>query len=137
MAEIKMIVNSEIEQYRALFKKDKEGFLVKWPMDYHLHGWLISMDNGGKLSAHIHDTGWVSGAIYINVPPKTQPSDGNFVVSIGERQDEAEKRKNKEEIIDVFSGDLVLFPASLTHYTIPFQSDEKRIVLAFDVVPGR
>ena len=33
-------------------------------------------------------------------------------------------------------GDIVLFPASLSHYTIPFESDEERIVLAFDVKPG-
>jgi len=31
---------------------------------------------------------------------------------------------------------LCLFPASLLHYTIPFESEEKRIVLAFDVVPA-
>jgi hypothetical protein len=28
---------------------------------------------------------------------------------------------------------MVLFPASLMHYTIPFESEEERIVLAFDV----
>jgi len=26
-----------------------------------------------------------------------------------------------------------LFPASLMHYTIPFESEEERIVLAFDM----
>jgi len=35
--------------------------------------------------------------------------------------------------IDVVTGSLVLFPASLTHYTIPFESEEERLVLAFDV----
>ena len=29
---------------------------------------------------------------------------------------------------------MVLFPASLMHYTIPFESKEDRIVLAFDVI---
>jgi hypothetical protein len=38
-------------------------------------------------------------------------------------------------MIDVRTGSLVLFPSSLMHYTIPFESDENRIVLAFDVVP--
>ena len=40
-----------------------------------------------------------------------------------------------KKIIDVVTGSMVLFPASLTHYTIPFESEEERIVLAFDVVP--
>ena len=32
------------------------------------------------------------------------------------------------------TGSMCLFPASLLHYTIPFESLEERIVLAFDVV---
>jgi hypothetical protein len=35
----------------------------------------------------------------------------------------------------VVTGSLCLFPASLLHYTIPFESEEERVVLAFDVVP--
>ena len=45
--------------------------------------------------------------------------------------------ENKAESIDVITGSLCLFPASLLHYTIPFESDEERIVLAFDVVPKK
>ncbi len=60
---------------------------------------------------------------------------GNLVLSLGEKQDETEMRKNVEKIIDVATGNLILFPASLSHYTIPFESDEERIVLAFDVIP--
>ena len=44
-------------------------------------------------------------------------------------------KANKQNIIDVTPGCLCLFPASLLHYTIPFESDEDRIVLAFDVLP--
>ncbi|MDC0553543.1 2OG-Fe(II) oxygenase family protein [Candidatus Pseudothioglobus singularis] len=36
--------------------------------------------------------------------------------------------------MNVVTGNLVLFPASLTHFTIPFESEEDRIVLAFDVI---
>ena len=34
---------------------------------------------------------------------------------------------------NVVTGSLVLFLASLTHYMIPFEAEEERIVLAFDV----
>jgi hypothetical protein len=37
--------------------------------------------------------------------------------------------------IDVTTGSLCIFPASLLHYTTPFESEEDRIVLAFDVKP--
>ncbi|WP_373280560.1 putative 2OG-Fe(II) oxygenase [Methylomonas koyamae] len=33
-------------------------------------------------------------------------------------------------------GDLVLFPSSLFHRTIPFNSDQERICIAFDIKPG-
>ena len=48
---------------------------------------------------------------------------------------EADKRQ--EISIDVVSGSLCLFPSSLHHYTIPFESEEARIVLAFDVTPAK
>ena len=42
------------------------------------------MKSGGKLHAHMHEKGWLSGSIYINVPTKTKPESGNLVVSIEE-----------------------------------------------------
>jgi hypothetical protein len=34
-------------------------------------------------------------------------------------------------------GDIVFFPSSLFHRTIPFESDEERICIAFDVKPAQ
>ena len=107
--------------------------IKKWPIEYSLYGWLISMKSGGELKPHIHSNGWLSGSLYINVPPKSKAESGNLVVSLGEEKDATDTRINVEQIINVVTGSLVLFPASLTHYTIPFEAEEERIVLAFDV----
>ena len=131
--EIQKAIRSEIEKYRINFKDSKDGLIKKWPTDYTLYGWLISMKSGGKLKPHIHENGWLSGSLYINVPPKSKADSGNLVVSLGEEEDATGVRKSKKEIINVVTGSLVLFPASLTHYTIPFEAEEERIVLAFDV----
>ena len=93
------------------------------------------MKRGGELQPHIHSQGWLSGSLYINVPPKSKINSGNLVVSLGEEKDVTGSCGNDKNTIDVVTGSLVLFPASLTHYTIPFESEEERIVLAFDVVP--
>ena len=135
MIKIKRIIESEVEKYKALFQSSEEGFLVNWPTKYKLFGWLVNMKSGGELAPHLHETGWISGPAYINVPPKAKTNAGNLVLSLSEKQDETEMRKNVEKIIDVATGNLILFPASLSHYTIPFESDEERIVLAFDVIP--
>ena len=87
----------------------------------------MSMKSGGKLAAHMHDKGWISGSVYINVPPKVNKDSGNFVVCL-----DSEKLGQS---IDVVTGSLCLFPSSLLHYTIPFEAEENRIVLAFDVIP--
>jgi hypothetical protein len=93
------------------------------------------MKSDGELQPHIHDTGWLSGSIYINVPPKTNVDSGSLVVALGKDSDATNSRQNSKKIIDVVTGTMALFPASLMHHTIPFESDEERIVLAFDVIP--
>ena len=130
--EIQKIIKIEIEKYRLYFKDSKEGFIKNWPTNYNLNVWLISMKKGGKLSAHMHDLGWLSGSIYINVPQKSDLESGNLVVCIDENENKNENKKS----IDVVTGSLCLFPSSLLHYTIPFESEENRIVLAFDMIPN-
>jgi hypothetical protein len=94
------------------------------------------MKNGGELSAHIHEMSWITGTIYINVPPKFKPDSGNLVVTTHDpKYGEANAKDIKS--IDVVTGSLCLFPASLLHYTIPFESKEDRIVLAFDIIPNK
>ena len=135
LKKIKDIIHLEISKYRNHFKDSKEGFIRYWPKSYEAKGWLISMKSGGKLSPHIHGDGWLSGSIYINVPPKSKIGSGNLVVCLHDNELASNQKKNKNNI-DVITGSLCLFPASLHHYTIPFESKEDRIVLAFDVTPS-
>jgi tetratricopeptide (TPR) repeat protein len=137
MDEIQKVVRAEIERYRINFENSQEGLIRKWPIDFSLYGWLISMKSGGELLPHIHETGWLSGSIYINVPPKTKVDGGNLVVALGKDSDATNSRENSQKVIDVATGSMVMFPASLMHHTIPFESDEERIVLAFDAVPKK
>ena len=131
--EMKKIIYLEIEKYRTHFKDSGEGFIKNWPISYDIRGWLIKMKSGGNLSPHMHETGWMSGSIYINVPPKVERDSGNLVVCIDDKEND--ENKNKKMSIDVVTGSLCLFPSSLLHYTVPFISDDERIVLAFDVIP--
>lgn len=133
LIDVELILRSEIEKYRVHFENSQEGFIKDWPRQYKISGWLVSMKDGGSLDAHMHDSGWLTGGVYINVPPKIEPDAGNLVVSIGD-EDDSPSNENMMSI-DVVTGSLCLFPASLLHYTIPFNSVEDRIVLAFDVIP--
>jgi tetratricopeptide (TPR) repeat protein len=133
--DIQKAIRLEIEKYRVNFKDSEEGLITSWPTNYTLYGWFVSMESGGELAAHMHEKGWISGSIYINVPTKSKIDSGNLVVCI-EEELLAGVNGNQSKSIDVVTGNLCLFPASLLHYTIPFESEEERIVLAFDVVPA-
>jgi tetratricopeptide (TPR) repeat protein len=133
--QIQKTIRLEIERYRINFETSEEGFIRKWPNEYRLYGWLISMKCGGQLQPHIHENGWLSGSIYINVPPKTKIDSGNLVVALGKDSDATNSLQNSKKVIDVVTGTMALFPASLMHHTIPFESEQERIVLAFDVIP--
>ena len=132
--DIQEIIRLEIEKYHVRFRDSQEGLITSWPTDYRLHGWLIRMKSGGEMRPHMHETGWISGSIYINVPEKSKTDSGNLVVCI-EEEELIGENKNQGESIDVITGSLCLFPALLLHHTIPFESEEDRIVLAFDVIP--
>ncbi len=133
--EIEKIIRIEIEKYRTYFNNSEEGLIKKWPAEYILRAWLINMKSGGKLRPHMHEDGWISGSIYINVPTKTKTNSGNLVICIDDQDYLVDGKTLHEKIIDVTTGSMCLFPASLLHYTIPFESDQERIVLAFDVIP--
>ena len=92
------------------------------------------MKSGGELQSHIYEKGWLSGSVYINIPANLKANSGNLVVSLDGIKGTADKCIHTEKIINVATGSLVLFPASLMHYTIPFEAEDERIVLAFDVI---
>ena len=114
-----------------MFKDSTEGLITQWPSSYKINGWLVSYKSGGIISPHMHEHSWISGSVYINVPPGLQNDDGSLVVCI----DDSKDTKGAKKIINVVTGSLCLFPASLLHFTTPFESNEDRIVLAFDVIP--
>lgn len=134
---IQSIIHDEVEKYKDKFKNSNEGLIQKWPKKYKLYGWIVAMKSGGKLSAHMHESGWISGSIYINVPKTNIKKSGSIVFCVEEEQYLTNGKKSTEKIIDVVTGSLCLFPSSLLHYTIPFESEEERIVLAFDLQPDK
>ena len=76
------------ENYRVKYNKSEDGIIKSWPKNYDLKGWLVKMKSGGKIKPHIHDYGWLSGSVYINVPPKLNINSGNLVVCLDENQNE-------------------------------------------------
>jgi len=98
--------------------------------------WYVRMTQGGHLNSHIHEEGWISGALYLSLPTnKTHEHEGSIEVST--HGDEYPKQHDNYSVTAIAPevGDVVMFPSSLFHRTIPFSSDEERICIAFDLKP--
>ena len=83
----------------------------------------------------MHKQGWLSGSLYLNLQKDPGSSQGNIIFDLdgGGYPKNAQVFQPKEFIIE--KGDIILFPSSIFHKTVPFESLEHRITLAFDVKP--
>jgi tetratricopeptide (TPR) repeat protein len=134
---LKKLIELKIKEYREKFSKSSEGFIQEWPENNNLFGWLVSIKAGGQLKPHIHREGWLSGSIYLKMPKKTELSEGNILFGLKGSDYPDEGKVYPEREYDIDEGNIVLFPSSLYHQTLPFKSNEERVSFAFDIIPKR
>jgi uncharacterized protein (TIGR02466 family) len=97
--------------------------------------WANLMPAQGVQAAHIHNLGWLSGVYYPKLPK-----------ALGDETDHAgwlgfgrpgygieATRAPALRFLEPEEGLLVCFPSYLWHWTEPFQGDEERVSVAFDV----
>ena len=128
-----------IKKYFLQFKNEDNEFIRLFPSNISFdNAWFVKMQSGGYLTPHIHEKGWISGAVYLEMPKNSgvDGQDGAIELSSDgagypKLHDDFEKK-----IILPNVGDVIFFPSSVFHRTIPFNSDEERICVAFDVKPA-
>ena len=98
-----------------------------------LFGWTVILKQQGHQNAHIHSGGWLSGVIYLKVVPSLGKDEGAIEFSLNGKnyQDvNSPKLTFQPEV-----GDIIFFPSSLHHKTIPFTTYADRIIVSFDLMP--
>ncbi len=130
------ILTEMVDQYKSEFSSKKEGFLIQWPNNSSLWGWIIILSQGGNLDAHMHKEGWLSSSIYFERPERKEENEGDIKFSLHGAKYPKNNKDFPEKIIKIEKGDMVIFPSSIFHSTIPFQSQQERITFAFDVIPS-
>ena len=71
------------------------------------------MRSGGQLDPHIHEQGWISGSLYLSIPPTIDNESGNLVLSIIETRTEPDRKAANVKMIKV-PRTLCLFPHRYT-----------------------
>ena len=133
LTQLKSIIFDEIDAYYLKFQKESCSYIKKWPSKIFLHGWHVILKQQGYNSAHIHPTGWLSGVIYLKVVPTLGKNEGAIEFSLNGQN---YHHKNSPSLIfQPKMGDIVFFPSSLHHRTIPFMTDTDRIIVSFDLMP--
>ena len=130
--DLKLIIINEIDQYRIKFKDEKCSFIKKWPTEKNLFGWHIVLKHQGYQITHIHPGAWLSGVIYLKVVPDLEKNEGAIEFSLNGQY--YSDPKSKKIIHQPKIGDIVLFPPSLHHKTIPFTTDTDRIIISFNLL---
>ncbi len=131
---LKSIILNELDSYFLKFKKENCSYIKKWPSKKNLKAWHVILKKQGYQEAHIHSAGWLSGVIYLKVVPSRGKDEG--AIEFGLNGSTYSNINSPKLIHHPKAGDIVFFPSSLYHRTIPFSTDTDRIVIAFDLRPN-
>ncbi len=136
------LIKQEFIYYKNKFAGADCELIYAFPEELEFtSSWYVKMRQGGHLTSHIHEIGWISGAVYLAMPSNKKAADegafeyGNhgdhYPIIAPHTQSDFPLSHTLPNV-----GDIVLFPSSLFHRTIPYTSDEDRICIAFDLKPA-
>ncbi|MDE2451848.1 MAG: tetratricopeptide repeat protein [Gammaproteobacteria bacterium] len=100
--------------------------------------WSVRLRNRGFHMSHVHPRGWISSAFYVELPDlMTEARTDEGILSFGKPGILTTPSLEAEYSVRPSAGMLVLFPSYFWHGTIPFESPQPRLTVAFDAVPER
>jgi hypothetical protein len=118
-----------------LIKGLDHPFVERRPQRARLDAWAVVYSDNGRQDSHIHSSGWLSGVYYVSAHSSDNMRCGCLVLgSLESDETKLDPPWGTRDIRPV-RGRLVLFPSYVPHATIPTQSTQTRICIAFDVVP--
>ncbi|MBT3693537.1 MAG: tetratricopeptide repeat protein [Candidatus Pelagibacter sp.] len=133
--DLQKIIIDELQKYNLKFKDKSCLFINEWPLKKNLFGWHVILQQQGYQDPHIHPAGWLSGVIYLKVVPSLEKNEGAIEFSLNAQN--YSDLKSPKFIHQPKKGDIVFFPSSLHHRTIPFTTNTDRIIISFDLLPDR
>ena len=139
VAALEQIIMERGEAYRRkMTAGPAHPFLAAPPEKFTLTVWAVLLPAQGYQTAHIHPDAWLSGVYYAQVPAAVAETESHAgwiafaetAAMLDGKPDPAARLIQPEE------GLMVLFPSYFYHGTIPFETDEMRISVAFDLMPA-
>lgn len=127
---IEKLLQQTIVKYINKVSSTQNPFYNEVPQELTTTTWAVNLTKGGHQTAHIHRGAYISGVYYTSIPNFDKlKNEGAIEFGIFGNNKTFESMR----IINPHSGVLVLFPSYTLHRTVPFDNDNSRICLAFDV----
>lgn len=137
---VKFIQESAMNYYDQRPHDPGHPFLSQDPGPRVIEVWATVLDREGHQLTHIHPGAWLSGVYYANIPDVVRKDDPGRTGWI----EFGRPRAHPESLTDIPTkhylpeeGTMFLFPSYFWHRTVPLQSDEIRVSIAFDLVSPR
>lgn len=127
-----------VQRYVARLGRGDGPLLSRNTGRFGLSGaWSVRLRSGGHHADHVHPHGWISSACYISLPPTVGrgESDRAGWLRLGKPAIRTAPALGADHYVKPEAGRLVLFPAYVWHGVEPFESEQPRLSVAFDVVP--
>lgn len=138
MAALEDKIMEAVEGYRQAVPPDPaHPYLSQRPERMGLSVWGVAMESQGHQLAHIHPSAWLSGVYYPQLPAVIgdhDPAHAGWIEFGRAPKDFHATVEPEVRLIKPVEGLMVLFPSYFYHRTVPFESGDLRISIAFDVL---
>ncbi len=129
-----------VERWLATLPRDRSHpFLSRKTRSVRIGGsWSVKLWSSGNHVNHIHPEGWISSAFYVALPPSTGTSSASGqagCIQFGQPPVDLHLGLPPRRVICPEPGKLALFPSYLWHGTVPFDDEQPRLTVAFDMTP--
>ena len=98
--------------------------------------WSVRLRPDGYHADHVHPRGWLSSACYISLPAAVRGSGREGWLKFGQPGVPTDPALGPDHFVRPEPGLLVLFPSYMWHGTTPFTGQDRRLSIAFDLVPA-
>lgn len=131
--------STSIEGFIAeLTGSSDEPFIRNIPSSVEYAGiWSVCLRSGGHHVSHAHPEGWLSSCYYVSLPSVMSDTSDAGYIKFGEPPFACPGAELDRITVKPAEGALVLFPSYFWHGTVPFDDNEPRLTVAFDIRPKR
>jgi tetratricopeptide (TPR) repeat protein len=138
IAQLEAMIIATYDEYMSVLSKESGHPYIRLIPDLRkIDIWGTVLDRMGHQAAHMHRNAWISGVYYVQLPDVMHGANESRSgwIEFGRPPDEFPCAVEHEvRNFEPREGRMFMFPSFEYHRTIPFESSEQRISIAFDLL---